>query len=114
MSAQPHASPRRALVAEKCPELLAAADRYGARDVCLCGSVARGEDHERSDIDFLVLTFDDEDGPDARQRAKALVHAFLELLEPYRVDVRPLPGWPLDPPFAATMRRDAIPLESIA
>ncbi|MDX2030074.1 MAG: nucleotidyltransferase family protein [Blastocatellia bacterium] len=34
--------------------LLALADKYGARNVRLFGSGARGEDHPESDIDLLV------------------------------------------------------------
>jgi len=35
-------------------EILRLAAQYGARNVRVFGSVARGEDDERSDIDFLV------------------------------------------------------------
>jgi predicted nucleotidyltransferase len=35
-------------------EILAVAERYGARNVRIFGSVARGEADEASDIDFLV------------------------------------------------------------
>ena len=35
-------------------EILAIAHRYGAKDVCVFGSVARGEARPDSDIDFLV------------------------------------------------------------
>ncbi len=35
-------------------ELLAIAERYGARDVRVFGSVARGEDTAESDVDLLV------------------------------------------------------------
>lgn len=35
-------------------EILAAAARYGASDVRLFGSVARGQADERSDVDLLV------------------------------------------------------------
>lgn len=35
---------------------------------------------------------------------------------PYPVDIRAhdMPGWPLDPPFEQSMRRDAIDLSSLA
>jgi predicted nucleotidyltransferase len=35
-------------------EILDAAARHGVRDVRVFGSMARGDDHENSDIDFLV------------------------------------------------------------
>ncbi len=35
-------------------EILAILDKYGATDVRVFGSVARGEDDETSDIDFVV------------------------------------------------------------
>ena len=35
-------------------EILALAARYGARNVRIFGSVARGDDDVRSDLDFLV------------------------------------------------------------
>jgi predicted nucleotidyltransferase len=35
-------------------EILRLAARYGATDVRVFGSVARGEAHEESDVDFLV------------------------------------------------------------
>ena len=42
------------LVAEHRPEILAAASSCGARNVRVFGSTARGQDDERSDIDFVV------------------------------------------------------------
>jgi hypothetical protein len=36
------------------PEILRLAARYGARNVRVFGSVARGEGDEHSDVDFLV------------------------------------------------------------
>jgi len=44
----------RILLDEKRNAILDAARRHGARNVRLFGSVARDEDDERSDIDFLV------------------------------------------------------------
>ncbi len=43
-----------ALVQEKREDILRIASEYGAYDVRIFGSVARGEDDEKSDIDFLV------------------------------------------------------------
>lgn len=36
------------------PQILAIAQKYGARNIRVFGSVARREDHPGSDIDFLV------------------------------------------------------------
>jgi uncharacterized protein len=43
-----------ALVQAKREDILRIASEYGAYDVRIFGSVARGEDDEKSDIDFLV------------------------------------------------------------
>src|SRR5947207_2413666 len=51
------ASPRMTLVQRKAAELVALAAGYGATRVSLCGSVARGEDVDGSDIDFYVNEF---------------------------------------------------------
>lgn len=42
------------LLAQRRADILTIATRYGATDVRVFGSVARGEDDESSDIDFLV------------------------------------------------------------
>ena len=42
------------LLVQKRSEILAVAERYGARNLRVFGSVARGESDERSDIDLLV------------------------------------------------------------
>ena len=42
------------LVDQKRPEILRIAAKHGARDVRLFGSVARGEEHEGSDVDLLA------------------------------------------------------------
>lgn len=44
----------RKLLAERREEILRIATRYGARNVRVFGSVARGEDGPDSDVDFLV------------------------------------------------------------
>lgn len=103
-------SPRRALILRHRQELLAIAERFGAGRLAVCGSVARDEDKNGSDIDFYVWAFTDWDGVDSRTRADALVREFRRVLAPFSVDVRGLPGWPLDPPFEASMKRDAIDL----
>lgn len=65
-------------------EILRLTARYGATDVRVFGSVARGEAHEESDIDFLVRM---ESGRSIFDLA-ALV-AELETLLGRRVDVVP-------------------------
>ncbi len=99
-------SPRLAAVRAQTAQLLAEADRLGAHGVGLVGSVARGTDHDDSDIDFYVRDFQHPDGPEARLRANELVRLFKAALAPYAVDVRGIPGWLLDPPHQAAMRRD--------
>ena len=42
------------LIKQKRKEILSIADKYGAYNVRIFGSVARGEANENSDIDFLV------------------------------------------------------------
>lgn len=44
----------RSLLDERRTEILETARRHGARNVRIFGSVARGDDDERSDLDFLV------------------------------------------------------------
>ena len=41
-------------LSENRQEILSLAQQYGAKNVRVFGSVARGEDDEQSDIDFLV------------------------------------------------------------
>lgn len=53
-------SPLQKLLEEKKPQILALADEYGVEDIKLFGSVARGEDTEDSDIDFLITVGDEE------------------------------------------------------
>jgi len=45
---------REELLKEKQREILGLAAKYGARNVRVFGSVARGQADERSDVDFLV------------------------------------------------------------
>ena len=42
------------LIKNKKREILNLAEKYGAYNIRIFGSVARGEDDEKSDIDFLV------------------------------------------------------------
>ena len=50
---------KRELIAKHRDAILALAAKHGATDVRIFGSVARGDDDETSDVDFLV-TFPDE------------------------------------------------------
>jgi predicted nucleotidyltransferase len=105
-------SPRLAWVIAHAAELIELASGLGARRISLCGSVARGDDTGASDIDFYVWEFAIEtDEPSARRQADQLVRAFRSL-SPYCVDVRGIPGWPLDPPFEESMQQDAIDLST--
>jgi predicted nucleotidyltransferase len=111
---------RLAAVLARGEELLAVAQELRADGIALCGSVARGIDTDLnprtgkpSDIDFYVRSFRDPTSTDARDRADLLVKRYRELLGPHRVDIRPLPGWLLDPPFEATMKRDAVDLRHL-
>jgi hypothetical protein len=42
------------ILAEKREEIIKIAEKHGAYNVRIFGSVARGEDDEKSDIDFLI------------------------------------------------------------
>ena len=72
------------VVQEKREEILAIAARYGARNVRVFGSVARGDADERSDVDFVV-EFDE--GSTLMDHAAMLIE--LEDLLGRRVDVAP-------------------------
>lgn len=110
-------SPRRAWVVAHAHELASLASSFGASRMCMCGSVARGTDTDASDIDFYIWEFDGHASGtvgrmEARQRADDLLKA-IRAMCPFDVDVRGLPGWPLDPEFEATMRRDSIALTEL-
>jgi predicted nucleotidyltransferase len=106
-------SPRLTWVRKNAARLLTLSEGHAARRLCLCGSVARGEDYDDSDIDFYAWEFSE--GDDARERADSFVES-VRAMCPYRVDVRAhdMPGWPLEPPFEESMQRDAIHLSSLA
>ena len=101
------------LVQRKAAELVALAAGYGATRVSLCGSVARGEDVDGSDIDFYVNEFSQPGSLDGQDRADQLVLGFRRALAPFKVDVRGIPGWLLGPEHEASMRRDAIDLREL-
>lgn len=73
---------RRDLIMQNRTQILALAERHGASAVRLFGSVARGEEQEKSDIDFLVR-FD----PDRSLFDHGAMIAELEDLLQTKVDV---------------------------
>jgi predicted nucleotidyltransferase len=91
------------LVKEKRQQILSAASRYGASDVRIFGSVARGESDEESDLDILVR-FD----PDRSLLDHAGLILELESLLGCKVDV--VSEKSLRPQVRKTVMRDAIPL----
>ncbi|MDQ1747832.1 MAG: hypothetical protein QOD07_2095 [Frankiaceae bacterium] len=114
--------PRLDLVLQRRQDLL---DVARAFDACLSltGSVARGEEAERderpgkpreSDIDFYVSRFTSSgDHSMDYDRANQLVRRVRQILAPYAVDLRPLPGWLIDDPQLEGFKRDAVPLEEL-
>jgi predicted nucleotidyltransferase len=72
------------IVRDKREEILAIAARYGARNVRVFGSVARGDADEASDVDFVV-EFDDTSS--LMDHAAMLLE--LEELLGRRVDIAP-------------------------
>ena len=70
------------IVQTKRDEILRIAERHGARDVRVFGSVARGESTENSDIDLLVSA-----GEDTTPWFPAALVAELERLLGRKVDV---------------------------
>lgn len=106
-------SPRLAAVAACARELIETARVHGAHRVALCGSVARRDDKDGSDIDFYVFEFAEWNANDARARGNYLVRDYRKILKPYSVDIRGIPGWPVDPDFEAAMKRDSIDLQGL-
>jgi hypothetical protein len=75
------------------------------------GGLRRGRRWERRrHVDFYVHQFVEPEAADSYDRATQLVKAFRKILRPYNVDIRGIPGWPIDPDFEAGMKRDAIDL----
>jgi len=70
------------LIYEKRTEILRIASKYGASDVRIFGSVARGEENPESDVDLLVTL---EPGRSLLDRASLMLE--LEKLLGVRVDV---------------------------
>jgi predicted nucleotidyltransferase len=84
-------------------QILAAGSRYGAHNIRVFGSVARGEQRNDSDIDFLV---DFEPGRSLLDLTGLLVD--LEDMLPCKVDV--VSGRGLNPRLAAEVLREAVSL----
>jgi len=88
---------------QKREEILRTAARYGARNVRIFGSVARGEDQPDSDIDVLV---DLEEGRSLLDHAGLLLD--LQKLLGCKVDVATERG--LKPRIRERVLREAVPL----
>jgi uncharacterized protein len=91
------------LVHEKRHEILRIAERHGARNVRIFGSVARGETHEASDIDILV---------DMEPDRSLLDHAalWLELQELLGTTVDVVSAAGLRPGMRGRVLQEAVPL----
>lgn len=63
----------------------------------LCGSVARGDVGDHSDLDFCVSEFVEPEARDANPRATQLAGEFRRVLDRIKVDIRGIPGWLIDP-----------------
>jgi hypothetical protein len=91
------------LLKEKREEILSIATKYGASNVRIFGSVARGEDTADSDVDFLVEL---EPGRNLLDRI-ALMQDLEDLLE-RKVDVATVKG--LREYFRDRILNEAVPL----
>jgi len=91
------------VLAGKREDLLRIAERYGARDVRVFGSLARGEAGPESDIDLLVKL-----APGVTLLKHAALVRELEALLGRRVDLVSERG--LRPRVRASVLRDAVPL----
>ncbi len=93
------------LLREKRQELLAAAERCGARQVRVFGSVARGDDSSSSDVDFIVDL-----EPNVGLVGLSRLEEEFERILSRKVDVVPRAG--LKTGIRDEILREAIPLES--
>lgn len=96
-------SPSRDAIAAHRESILRAAARYGASDVRLIGSVARGEAGPQSDVDFLVTW-----SAQSTLLDQAALMLELEKLLGRKVDIAS-DGW-IKPTIRESVYRDAIPL----
>ncbi len=93
----------RAELESKREEILKLAGRYGASNLRLFGSVARGDDNENSDVDILLLL---EPGRSLLDHAALKIE--LETLLGRSVDIATEKG--LKPKFRDRILHEAIPL----
>jgi len=91
------------LLKQKRAEILRAVERYGARNVRIFGSVARGEADEKSDIDLLI-----DPGPEMSLFTHAELEMELEELLGRKVHLISARG--LRPRVRENVMRDAVPL----
>ena len=91
------------VLADKREDLLRIAERYGARDVRVFGSLARGEAGPESDVDLLVKL-----APGVTLLKHAALVRELEALLGRRVDL--VSERALRPRVRASVLRDAVPL----
>lgn len=91
------------MLREKRDEILEIAARYGAHDIRVFGSVARGDSTEKSDLDLLVRF---EDGRSLFDQGGLLMD--LQDLLQTKVDVIDEEG--MRPRFREHVSREAIPL----
>jgi uncharacterized protein len=89
------------LLLELRPQILAAAEKSGAFELRVFGSVARGEDNDDSDVDFLVSL-----EPGRTLLDLARLEASLERLLGRRVDV--VTEASLSEPIRSTALRESI------
>jgi predicted nucleotidyltransferase len=91
------------ILSEKREQILAIAARYGARNVRVFGSVARGDADENSDVDFIV-EFDES----SSLMDHAAMMLELEALLGRRVDIAPEKC--LRPRVRERVMQEAVPL----
>ncbi len=91
------------LTSEQRKAILHLAEKYGASNVRIVGSVARGEATPTSDVDILV-TFP------VNKSVFNLVGLWLDLTELLEHEVSLLTDDSVEGEFKATLERDAVPL----
>jgi len=68
------------LIDQKRPEILRIAAKHGARDVRLFGSVARGEEHEGSDVDLLAEMRSFHEQAELKEELKSLLGVKVDVI----------------------------------
>lgn len=84
-------------------EILRIASNYGATNVRVVGSVARGENHPNSDVDFLIAL-------PTKSTVFDLVGLWLDLKDFLGCEVSLIPDSGDDQHFIDSVLKDAIPL----